>query len=101
MVNTIMEPTCIATITISAEEEIMLLSLIADLKLEHPSYKCNCIARSKPYKGRSVSKFELDVDHQCIEFIKKHLDIMRITVTDYSTSNFLGLRSMDVPVHRH
>jgi hypothetical protein len=100
MVNTIMEPTCLATITISAEEEIMLLSLISELKLEHPSYKCNCIARSKPYKGRSVSKFELDVDHACIEIIRKQLDIIRMTVTDYSVSDFLGLRTMDIPEHR-
>ena len=88
------QPNCIATITISAEEELMLLSLIAKLKLENPSYRCECIQRSKSYRGRSVSKFELDVDHTCIEFIQKHLEIIGMTISEYSTSDFLGLKIM-------
>ena len=87
--------TCLATITISHEEEFMLLSLISELKLDHPAYRCECISRSKPYKGRIISKFDLDIDHNCIEFLQKHINILRMTVTDYTTSDFLGLRSMD------
>jgi len=81
----------LATITIRQEDEPLFLSAVKRLQEKNNACTYRCINRFS-MRGQRVLSYSLDINAEGLDHIKENIDILRLTVTEYTTTSLLGLR---------